>query len=127
MPATTPKSEAKTEAKNGNGRPEYVRCELSREQKDALKVWADDTSDSDLLAFIEKAVWSDDYVLSVKPLEVGCQASLTPAREKDQNWGRCLVTRGSTPLNALRSLAYKQEVVLKGLWAGLDRSQDFDL
>jgi hypothetical protein len=132
MPATTPKDQSLEQSngskKNGNyGKPMYVRCDLSAEQKSKMQSWADDLEHDELMQLYDDCQ-SDGYVFSAKPLEQGYQASLTPAygNAERTNGGKCLVTRASTPQKALLSLFFKHSVLLSKNWQSLKDQQEFE-
>lgn len=132
MPATTPRSKsASNPPKPTNGdwdrklAPRFVRCELNAEQKVLLAAWALEQEDVDLLRWIDDRIQSG-HVLSVRSNEVGYQASLTGDREASGHAGVSLVARASTPLRALMSCRYKDELVLQGVWPAMGRLDDLD-
>lgn len=125
MPATEQRQKDTTastagKSRSDNGRPHYVRLDLTPEQKDQMSVWAEETADRELLELYVSAQM-DGYVYSAKALDQGYQASLTPSMggAEKNNGGKCLVTRASTPERAMYSLFFKHCVLLKTNWNAL--------
>jgi hypothetical protein len=126
MPATKPnpiKADIPT-ASNGKG-PMFVKCELTVEQKRLLADWAETAEDVDMLKWLTQMVTAG-HTISVRCNEVGFQCSVTGAFESSGHKDKSLVARASTPLRALYSAWYRDEVVLKGLWTVVDRLTELD-
>lgn len=132
MPATEPRlkdanGQTVKSAKEANGRPSFVRLDLTSEQKDAMAHWAEELTDRDLMSlYIDSQV--DGYVFSAKSLDQGYQASLTPAVSGAEraNGGKCLVTRASTPERAMYSLFFKHTELLKKNWSTLSTATELE-
>lgn len=127
MPATTPNPANKPQSKQDAYTVKFVKCELTAADKIDLKERAGSVD-------IQEEVWAhlslrvtDGHVLSVKPLDVGFQASLTAGANSRNHAGMCLIARGSSPISALISLWYRDVVILQGQWTANDRLNDLDL
>jgi hypothetical protein len=127
MPATTP-SPAKVEHRNGNGAPQYVKCDLTAEQKLLCKQWASEVEDFDVWKWVDDAGVAGD-ILSVKSIvgATGFQASLTGGELSVNHRGKSLISRASSMHNAILSLMYKDVMVLQGQWLVFERTVDLDL
>jgi hypothetical protein len=136
MPATTPRQQPfpdtdnkkSKEESNGYRQPTFVRCDLSSDQKAQMAEWANRSSSDDLFELLSVSI-QENYQLSVKPLDVGYQASLTqtrPVSTTNANGGKCLVTRASTPERAIWSLYFKHTQLLKKNWSGASQTQEFE-
>lgn len=132
MPATEPKQKDTTErstksVKDSNGRPSFVRLDLTAEQKDAMSQWSEELSDRELLTLYVECQ-SDGYVYSAKSLDQGYQASLTPAygSADRSNGGKCLVTRASTPERAMYSLFFKHVELMHKNWSSLNTATELE-
>lgn len=126
MPKTTPapiKHDIPTKS-NGNG-PQFVKCDLSAEQKRLLADWAETAEDVDMLKWLELHVQMG-HVVSIRSNEVGYQCSVTGVTEGSGHMNKSLVARASTPLRALYSAWYRDEIVLKGQWTVIDRLTELD-
>jgi hypothetical protein len=66
------------------------------------------------------------HVISLKSADVGYMCSLTGERESSGHMGVSLVARASTPVRALRSCMYKDEMVLQGQWPATSRLEELD-
>lgn len=126
MPATTPKPKAAAaQGKEGYLPPKFVRCELTKPQKDDLVLFRDEIKDDQVMAWVNKMV-EDFHVLSVKHADYGYMASMTGVRGSATHENLCLTVRASTPRNALVALMFRDRVVLDGLWS--QREEDmFDI
>lgn len=130
MPATTPNPSKSAERANGNGNsaPLYVKCDLTKEQKEACALWAAEVEYVDVVAWMD-AAGSNGDILSVKHIvgQDGYQASLTGGELSVSHKGKCLVSRASTMFKAVLSLMYKDVMVLQGTWNVVARELDLDL
>lgn len=126
MPATSKKpADVPTKVWDRKEAPRYVRCELTKDQKAALAVWAEEAEDVDLIKWLDGRI-SSGHVFSLKSLPTGYQASLTGDREASGHFGISLVARASTPLRALYSCWYKDELVLQGVWPSAGSLDELD-
>lgn len=126
MPKTEPKNTpAANELKsNGNG-PLYVRCDLNAEQKRLLAEWTEQQEDMDLIKWVNTVV-TLGHTVSIRSNQVGYQCSLTGTSEQNGHHNKTLISRASTPIRALYSVWYKDEIVLKGKWEVADRLAELD-
>jgi hypothetical protein len=128
MPATTPNPNKVDPKQNGNAAPLYVKCDLSREQKELVKAWAEEVEYVDVVKWIEFHA-DDGQTLSVKHIvgQDGYQASLTGNELSTNKKGKCLISRASTAWRAILGLMYKDTLVLEGQWTVMERQLDLDL
>ena len=126
MPATTP-NPVKAE-RNGNAAPQYVKCDLTAEQKLLCKQWASEVEHFDVWKWIDDAGVAGD-ILTVKHIvgAEGYQASLAGGELSINHKGKSLISRASTMHNAILSLMYKDVLVLQGSWLVFERTVDLDL
>jgi hypothetical protein len=127
MPATMPNPSKQTE-RNGNTVPQYVKCDLTAEQKLLCKQWASEVEDYDVWKWIDDTGVSGD-ILTVKHIigADGYQASLTGGELSINHKHKSLISRASTMHNAILSLMYKDVMVLQGSWTVFERTVDLDL
>jgi hypothetical protein len=109
---------------NGNG-PLFVKCELSAEGKRKLAEWAETAEEQDMLKWLELMV-TRGHTISVRSNEVGFQCSVTGSTEASGHHNKSLVARASTPLRALYSAWYRDQIVLQGVWTVVDRLTELD-
>lgn len=104
----------------------FVDLELTREGKDAFKVW--EFSDDDFISYLER--------MGVQGYKFGTRydsangtwiASLTCAEKSSANYGYCLSARGRSWIHAAQIVAYKDLVLLAGNWAAVNQSEDSDI
>ena len=112
-------------AKRPSWEVDFISVELSKEQKVELRKW--DPKFERTVDVVTKLV-SDGYKLSLwGDKSHDCVGStLTSPKREDGKRQQCLSARGPDFLNALKSLAYKHEIVLDGDWGALDNSADPD-
>lgn len=125
MPATTPNP--------NKGKPEeptkwrYAKCDLTAGQKEDLKRWREGIASLEALAeWVDKHV-ANGHTLTLRSQEVGYQATLSGVREASGHKDISLVARSRSPMNAVFSLQYKDEVILHGKWEAQDWTSDLDL
>jgi hypothetical protein len=128
MPATTPNPAKALPEKNGNSAPEYVKCDLTAEQKLLCKAWSDEVENVDVIAWLDKAGDNGD-ILSLKHIvgQEGYQANLTGGELSTNHKHKCLIARASTMWRALLVLMYKDSMVLEGHWLVTSREYELDL
>jgi len=128
MPATTPNPNKVDPKQNGNAAPLYVKCDLTKEQKELARAWAEDVEYVDVVKWIDFQT-DNGEILSVKHIvgQDGYQASLTGGELSTSKKGKCLISRASTGWRAILGLMYKDVMVLEGVWAITERSLDLDL
>ena len=130
MPATTPKPNKANaiSSQNGNERPQvkFVRQTLSSDQKTNLAIWAAETKLEDVLKWLQTQVMVG-ITVSLRSNDSGFQCSLTGTDRKSDRYGQVLVARASTPIKALYSAMFRDEVLLKHMWPIYDSEEDFDL
>lgn len=125
MPATT--SAAGKSKSEENGKFRFAKCDLTDGMKADLKRWREDGAEpAALIEWISKRVASG-HTLSIKGQEVGFMAILSGVREASGHVNISLTARASSPENALYSLQYKDELILKGRWEAVDWSSELDL
>jgi hypothetical protein len=128
VPKTDPapsKVEEKALAKlNGSG-PIFVRCELSKVQKEQLVHWASETDTEDAVKWMFAKAESG-HVVSLRTNEVGFQCSITGVFESSGHKDLCLVARASTAEKALYAAMFRDVVVLEGLWPRTGRLDELD-
>lgn len=128
MPATKPapsKPEEKALAKmNGTG-PQFVRCELSKDQKEQLVHWAHETDTEDAVKWLFKMAESG-HVVSLRTNEVGFQCSVTGVFESSGHNNQSLVARATSAEKALYAAMFRDVVVLAGVWPLSSRLDDLD-
>jgi len=126
MPKTTPRPvDTAPKTWDRKDAPKYVRCELNKEQKAALALWAEEAENIDLLAWIDRRVGLG-HVLSVKATNSGYQCSLTGDSEVGGHVGMSLISRASTAVRSLYSCWYKDEFVLQGVWPATGSLEELD-
>lgn len=127
MPKTTPKPAEPIEKKwTSKEPPRYVRCDLTKDQKEKLLLWIEETELVDLVEWWEKKV-ERGHTVTIKSQEVGYQASITGVTDGSGHVGLSLISRASGPLKSLYSLMYKDTVVLEGVWPATGRLDDLDI
>jgi hypothetical protein len=128
MPATTPNPNKTDPKQNGNAAPLYVKCDLSKEQKELLRSWAEEVEYTDVVAWIN-LMTDNGEILSVKHIigQDAYQASLTGGELSTSKKGKCLISRASSGWKAVLGLMYKDVMVLEGQWSVTERSLDLDL
>ena len=127
MPKSTPREESALRKLDSNpNAPRYVQCDLSKAQKEGLLAFIDESDTEALIRWIDQRV-GDNHILSTKHLEVGFQASLTGQPGARDHANICLISRASTPSNALWSVYYKDSEILKGNWPVSNRIEDLDI
>jgi hypothetical protein len=125
MPATT--SNPAKVAANGHAPARYVKCDLSRDQKEHLAAWAEELEWVDLMAWVDKMT-SDYRVISLKHIADvnGYQCAVTTQRGSGDE-GKTLMARGSTATKALVAAMYRDVVVLQGIWTVVTLEAELDL
>lgn len=95
----------------------WVPCDLTKDLKDAGKVWVAQHTD-DLGGKVESLV-SDGYKVSMSLDRIhDCfQASVTCTDPERDDYGFCLTARAPDVWSALGMLLYKHYIVLDGQWA----------
>jgi len=103
---------------NGNGSFQlkgYVRCELSKSDKEAYREWENGHQAAESYAVLVKLADSG-YLLKVGESGQGHQASLS-AYTTGKPWdGYVLVSHAGNAERAVMLLVYKHEVLLNGDW-----------
>jgi hypothetical protein len=104
---------------------DWVRCELSKEQKEMLRKW--DVKYERTVDVVTRLV-SDGFKLTVwGDKSHDCVGvSLTTPKGEGGARQQCLSARGPDFLGALKAAAYKHSVVLEGDWGTLDNTGDPD-
>lgn len=126
MPKSTPREEATLKKMDANpNAPRYVQCDLTKQQKESLTVYIQDTDLEALLEWMCQKV-SDNYSISMKSLDVGYQCSLTGTPKQSTNANVCLISRSSDPARAVWSVMYKQKEILPAIWPVSNRIEDLD-
>jgi len=126
MPKSTPREEAVLKKMDANpNAPRYVQCDLTKQQKESLTVYIQDTDLEDLLSWMCEKV-SDNYSISMKSLDVGYQCSLTGTPKQSSNANVCLISRSSDPARAVWSVMFKQKELLPPIWPVSNRIEDLD-
>lgn len=93
----------------------YVRCELSRVEREAFKSWADGLEDGTLYGYV--CTWADgEYKLSVGPKGQDMMASLHDQDPKRGSYGYMLTAFAGSADMAIRALAYKHYETLAEDW-----------
>jgi len=128
MPKTEPKPDAaKADDKakqNGTG-PQFVRCDLSKAQKEQLIHWHSETDLEDAVKWLfQKA--ENGYVVSLRTNEVGFQCSVTGVYESSGNKDKCLIARATSAEKALYGAMFRDVVVLEGIWPSQGRLDELD-
>jgi len=127
MPRTTPKEELLLKKMDANpNTPRYVNCDLTKQQKESLVVFIQDTDNESLWTWIEMTVGAGHSV-SLKPLEVGFQCSVTGQTRHGQHANVCLISRASTAIKSMWSCYYKDSEILKGVWPITNRMEELDV
>lgn len=136
MPATTPNPAKSAAESNGNSKnhnmPLFVDLSLTREQKEHLVQWIEETEWVDLLGWVDKMV-EDGHTISIKPIidagvfQNAYIVSVTGTRLSASHVDKCLTARASTPQKALFSAMYRDTVILGGIWVVTDKRVDLDV
>lgn len=126
MPKSTSREEAVLKKMDQNpNAPRYVQCDLTKQQKESLTVYIQDTDREDLLEWMCQKV-RDNYSISMKSLDVGYQCSLTGTPKQASNANVCLISRSGEPARAAWSVMYKQKEILPLIWPVSNRIEDLD-
>lgn len=126
MPKTTPNPQSQKPVETvERAAPQFVRCELSKAQREELKLWADGQNVQDLMKWVNAKVVGG-HVVSVRSNELGYQCSCTGSREVSGHMGLSLVARASSPVRALMSCWYRDTVILEGKWETASKFDELD-
>lgn len=126
--ATTPKPATQ----NGKAGAEltgmkFVNCDLDKDQKAALAMFADQLENMEWINWLEGLV-TLGHIVSIRANEVGFQCSVTGgSRDGSVHQNMSLVARASTPLHAIQAAMFKDTVILSGVWPIVDRRSELDL
>lgn len=126
MPATTP-GIGKGKAEQNSNRARFVKCNLSDEQRAALRYWREHDAELSTLSEWLNSKIADGHTFSIKGQEVGYMATMTGVRATSGHMDLCLASRAATPMGAAFALQYMDEEVLKGTWIPSERELDLDL
>lgn len=97
----------------------YVRCELSRSERDELKAWAEGISAENIVDFLTAAADSG-YKLTLVDRADAFMASLMGTDPGLPSAGMILTAYGKAPQDAVLALMYKHEVLLERDWSNAD-------
>lgn len=95
----------------------YVRCELSKSEKEEYKAWEEATSNVQCYERLIKLADSG-YLLKVGDTGNGFQASLCAATTGKPWDGYVLVSHAGHAARAVMLLVYKHEVLMQSDWSG---------
>jgi hypothetical protein len=109
---------------NGAG-PQFVRCELTKAQKEQLVHWHAETDLEDAVKWLFRMA-ENGCVVSLRTNDVGYQCSVTGVFESSGHKDQCLVARASTAEKALYGAMFRDIVVLEGVWPVSSRLDDLD-
>jgi len=122
--APTPTEQKALAKLNGSG-PQFVRCELSKDQKQQLIHWAHETDTEDAVKWMFQKAESG-HVVSLRTNEVGYQCSVTGVFESSGHNNQSLVARASSAEKALYAAMFRDVVVLAGIWPVSNRLDELD-
>jgi hypothetical protein len=105
----------------------FVNCDLDKDQKEALALFADELENMEWIDWLEGLV-TLGHIISVRSNEVGFQCSVTGgSRDGSVHQNMSLIARASSPLKAIQSAMFKDTVILSGTWPIVDKRSELDL